>query len=64
MLCTEVVEHIAKPREFMRKLLAIGHTVVLSVPYRWASCETEARTVDAFFMIPIGMHSVTYFFMH
>ena len=39
VLCTEVVEHIAQPREFLRKLLAIGGLVVLSVPYRWESCE-------------------------
>ena len=39
VLCSEVVEHIATPREFVRKLLAVGAVVVLSVPYRWARCD-------------------------
>jgi len=38
VLCSEVIEHIATPREFVRKLLAIGDLVVLSVPYRWEKC--------------------------
>lgn len=38
VLCSEVVEHVATPREFVRKLLAVGEVVVLSVPYRWAPC--------------------------
>jgi hypothetical protein len=33
-----VIYHIATPREFVRKLLAIGDLVVLSVPYRWEKC--------------------------
>ena len=39
VLCSEVVEHIATPRSFVRKLLAVGDVVVLSVPYRWPSCD-------------------------
>ena len=39
VLCSEVVEHIDAPREFVRKLLAVGSIVVLSVPYKWAGCD-------------------------
>jgi hypothetical protein len=39
VLCSEVVEHISKPREFVRKLLTVGRVVVLSAPYRWEPCE-------------------------
>ena len=39
VLCTEVVEHIARPREFVQKLLNTGRIIVLSVPYRWGSCD-------------------------
>ena len=43
VLCTEVVEHIAQPREFVRKLLQTGRTVVLSVPYKWGKCDTGRK---------------------
>ena len=39
VLCSEVVEHVERPREFVRKLLATGKVVVLSVPYRWDACD-------------------------
>ena len=39
VLCSEVVEHVAMPREFVRKLLQVGRVVVLAVPYKWAPCD-------------------------
>ena len=38
VLCAEVVEHVERPQEFVRKLLTTGRLVVLSVPYLWESC--------------------------
>ena len=38
MNLAQVVEHIPQPAEFVRKLLSVGHTVVLAVPYRWEPC--------------------------
>lgn len=43
VLCTEVIEHVERPRDFVQKLLALGHVVVLSVPYRWESCEHKCH---------------------
>lgn len=39
VLCSEVVEHVPKPKEFVRKLLKTGRTVVLAVPYKWDPCD-------------------------
>ena len=39
VLCSEVVEHVPKPREFVRKLLTFGRVVVLAVPYKWDPCD-------------------------
>ncbi|HLT90453.1 MAG TPA: methyltransferase domain-containing protein [Woeseiaceae bacterium] len=33
--CFQVLEHVPDPAAFARKLLAIGKTVVVSVPYKW-----------------------------
>jgi hypothetical protein len=35
VLCLQVLEHLAEPATFARKLLATGSTVIVSVPYRW-----------------------------
>ncbi len=35
VLCLQVLEHLADPAAFARKLLATGRTVIASVPYRW-----------------------------
>jgi hypothetical protein len=35
VLCLQVLEHIADPAPFARKLLATGRTVIVSVPYVW-----------------------------
>jgi hypothetical protein len=34
-LCLQVLEHLENPGPFARKLLEVGRTVILSVPYRW-----------------------------
>jgi len=34
-LCLQVLEHLAEPAPFCRKLLATGRVVIVSVPYRW-----------------------------
>lgn len=39
ILCSEVVEHVESPSVFVRKLLAMGRVVVLSVPYLWDGCD-------------------------
>ena len=48
VICSQVVEHIADAQAFVRKLLALGRVVVLSVPYRWEAvqCEERGRKVD------------------
>jgi len=35
VLCLQVLEHLADPISFCRKLLAAGRVVIISVPYRW-----------------------------
>lgn len=35
VLCLQVLEHLADPSPFCRKLLSTGRTVIVSVPYRW-----------------------------
>lgn len=35
VLCLQVLEHVADPAAFAKKLLATGRTVILSVPHAW-----------------------------
>ena len=35
VLCLQVLEHLAQPEAFTRKLLLTGRHVIISVPYRW-----------------------------
>jgi Methyltransferase domain len=35
VLCLQVLEHLAEPEPFARKLLRTGRTVIVSVPFRW-----------------------------
>ena len=35
VVCLQVLEHLDDPAPFARKLLGLGTTVVVSVPYRW-----------------------------
>lgn len=35
VICMQVIEHLADPAPFCRKLLATGKMVLISVPYQW-----------------------------
>jgi hypothetical protein len=35
VLCLQVLEHLAEPAQFCRKLLSTGPVVIVSVPYLW-----------------------------
>lgn len=35
VLCLQVLEHLADPASFCRKLLATGRVLIISAPYRW-----------------------------
>jgi hypothetical protein len=39
----QVLEHVADPRAFMKKLLGTSRVVVVSVPYMWADCKTKCN---------------------
>jgi hypothetical protein len=45
VLCLQVLEHLERPAPFARKLLETGHTVIVTVPYRWPAgrCETHLQ---------------------
>jgi hypothetical protein len=44
-----VVEHVQGPAAFVRRLLEIGRTVVISVPYKWrAALPNRADGADRF----------------
>ena len=42
-LCLQVLEHVPRVEEFTGKLFEISHSVLISVPYKWAkgSCRTH-----------------------
>jgi hypothetical protein len=35
VLCLQVLEHLEEPGVFARRLLDVGRTVIISVPYKW-----------------------------
>ena len=37
VLCLQVLEHLEDPARFARRLFAMGRTVIITVPYRWAA---------------------------
>jgi hypothetical protein len=45
VLCLQVLEHLDKPKEFAEKLLQVGKTVIISVPYKWkqGSCKDHRQ---------------------
>ena len=45
VLCLQVLEHVGPAGEFAQKLLAVGRTVIVSVPYRWpeGSCKHHVQ---------------------
>jgi len=45
-LCLQVLEHLDKPKEFAQKLLEVGKTVVISVPYKWKEGLCNYHTQD------------------
>jgi len=45
-LCLQVLEHLDKPKEFAEKLLEVGKTVVISVPYKWKKGSCKYHTQD------------------
>ena len=41
VICSQVVEHVNQPREFVQKLLqTTNNYVIISVPYKWKPCKT------------------------
>ena len=41
----EVLEHLEDPAPFAQKLLRVGHTAIISVPYKWpkGACATHVQ---------------------
>jgi len=46
LLCNQVLEHVPKPAEFMKKLISSAKTSIISVPYNWADCGKECAHVS------------------
>jgi hypothetical protein len=46
VLCLQVLEHLDKPKEFAQKLLQVGKTVIISVPYKWKEGSCKYHTQD------------------
>ena len=46
VLCLQVLEHLDKPKKFAQKLLQVGKTVIISVPYKWAKHSCKHHTQD------------------
>lgn len=46
VLCLQVLEHVANPQPFARKLLRTGRTVIISVPYHWPAGEHRSHLHD------------------
>ena len=46
VLCLQVLEHLDKPKKFAQKLLQVGKTVIISVPYKWEKGSCKHHTQD------------------
>ena len=46
VLCLQVLEHLDKPKKFAQKLLQVGKTVIISVPYKWPKHSCKYHTQD------------------
>ena len=46
VLCLQVLEHLARPEPFARKLLQTGRTVIISVPHSWPAGGVESHLQD------------------
>ena len=44
--CLQVLEHVRPAEEFAQKLLAVGNTVIVSVPYKWPFGKTASHVQD------------------
>ena len=44
--CLQVLEHVPNPQAFSRKLLEIGKTVIISVPYKWPKSAADDHIHD------------------
>jgi hypothetical protein len=44
--CLQVLEHVPNAASFAQKLLSIGNTVVVSVPYKWPEGHTKSHVHD------------------
>ena len=41
VLCSEVIEHVPQPQDFVQKLLGFGRVVVIATPFLWDGCEKK-----------------------
>ena len=46
VMCLQVLEHIPDARAFAQKLLAVGETVIISVPYKWEPGRVRTHVQD------------------
>ena len=46
VLCLQVLEHLDAPGPFARKLLSLGRTTIISVPYRWPAGDYPPHVQD------------------
>ena len=46
LLCSQVVEHVADPAAFMKKLINAATTSIISVPYDWNNCGKQCNHVS------------------
>jgi len=44
--CLQVIEHIPRAELFAKKLLSLGGTVIVSVPYKWPAGKTAGHVQD------------------
>ena len=47
VFCLQVLEHLRRPAAFLKRLLAIGKLVIVSVPYQWAHNPDSDHVHDA-----------------
>jgi len=41
LICTQVLEHVDNPKDFMQKLIRSAKISIISVPYNWNTCDFE-----------------------
>lgn len=44
--CLQVLEHVSDAHAFAQKLLSIGETIIVSVPYKWPAGKTPSHVQD------------------